>query len=93
MEREREQQVSKQNTTEIFPPDILPVRSGVYRTQSCDSETGEPLGEPWGFSYFDSADRLWGCVHDRVDDAWRMPEYEFAHQTKQWYGLNEEPKT
>lgn len=77
--------------TGVFPPDVLPSRSGVYWTQTLDPETNEPAGE-WGFSYFDATDRVWGCAYDDVDSAARGPDYEFASQTKQWLGLTEEVK-
>lgn len=84
--------MSNDKLTNIFPPEILPVRSGVYKTQACDPNTGKPINPWWGFSYFDSTDRVWGCAHDTVDSAWKDPDYEFANQYKQWCGLNEEPK-
>lgn len=83
--------MSNDKLTNIFPPEILPVRSGVYKTQACDPDTGTPL-DAWGFSYFDANDRVWGCRHFDVEQAWRHPDYEFAHQCKQWCGLSEEPK-
>lgn len=82
--------MSKQNKTEIFPPEILPVRSGVYKTRSFDAETGKPLDEPWAFSYFDFTDKIWGCSHPTVAEAWAYPEFEFAIQSKEWTKLPEE---
>lgn len=73
----------------VFPPNILPVRSGVYYTQEVDSETGY-YGKG-GYSYFDSTDRIWGCMHKTPAQAAMHPEFEFAGQTKCWYGLAEEP--
>ena len=77
--------------TPIFPPDVLPVRSGVYFTQSVD-EDGKAFGS-WGFSYFDATDRIWGCSHEFVEAAAAYPEFEFAIQTKRWRGLSEESKS
>lgn len=74
----------------VFPANILPVRSGVYYTQAIEEETGK-LGDS-GYSYFDATDRIWGCMHPTVDMAAAAPEFEFAGQTKCWYGLAEEPK-
>jgi hypothetical protein len=67
----------------IFPPDVLPQRNGVYRTCTVDVETGEEA-EAWGYSYFDTTDRVWGCTQDNIEDAVKFPEYEFAHQYKRW---------
>lgn len=78
--------------TKIFPPDVLPVRSGVYRTKAVDIETGKSLGS-WGYSYFDTTSKIWGCAHPDVDSAARVPDYEFALQHKMWRGLAEEPKS
>lgn len=77
--------------TAIFPPETLPVRSGVYKTRPIDPDTGKPTFS-WGYSHFDATDRIWGCSHDRVDQAARVPDYEFAHQSKEWRGLTEEAK-
>lgn len=77
--------------TEIFPPDILPVRSGVYRTQSVDPDSGVAMN-PWGYSYFDATDRVWGCVAETAEEAFAKPDYEFAWQTKKWRGLTGETK-
>lgn len=74
----------------VFPANILPVRSGVYYTQNIDEETGK-LGDS-GYSYFDAADRIWGCTHSTPQKAAAHPEFEFAGQTKCWYGLAEEPQ-
>lgn len=76
--------------TNMFPAETLPVRSGVYKTLAVD-EDGEAMGD-WGFSYFDSTDRIWGCAYASVDEAWKQPDYEYAHQQKLWFGLTEEPK-
>lgn len=75
--------------TPVFPANILPVRSGVYYTQAID-EDGK-LGQS-GYSYFDETDRIWGCMHKTPDEAAANPEFEFAGQTKMWYGLAEEPQ-
>lgn len=72
--------------TKIFPPDVLPTRSGAYRTCTVDLETGEEA-EVWGFSYFDLTDRIWGCTQNNIEDAVTFPEYEFAHQHKKWAEL------
>lgn len=75
--------------TPIFPANVLPVRSGVYKTLSVDEE-GVPDGRAWGFSYFDATDRIWGCVSDNVVEAGIHRDHEFAHQLKQWQGVLEE---
>lgn len=74
----------------IFPANILPVRSGVYYTQAIEEETGK-LGDS-GYSFYDSTDRIWGCMHKTPAEAYAHPEFEFAGQSKMWYGLAEEPK-
>lgn len=74
----------------VFPANILPVRSGVYYTQSVDVEDGT-LGAS-GYSYFDATDRIWGCIQPTPQKAAAHPEFEFAGQSKMWYGLAEEPK-
>jgi hypothetical protein len=75
--------------TPIYPPETLPARSGVYWAQSVDPETGDTASE-WGFAYFDTTDRVWGCIADTVDHAAAHPEYEFAAQNKRWRGLTED---
>lgn len=75
----------------VFPANILPVRSGVYYTQEVDEETGY-YGQG-GYSYFDATDRIWGCTHKTPSEAAANPEFEFAGQTKTWYGLAEEPNS
>ena len=82
--------MSNKTLTEIFPAEILPVRSGVYKTLSID-EDGTPQDD-WGYSFFDATDRIWGCTYASVDAAWKQPDYEYAHQQKLWSGLTEEPK-
>ena len=72
--------------TPTFPANILPVRSGVYKTRYVDRDSGKPIG-PWGFSWFDITDRLWGCQSDAIDKAAAHLDYEFASQTKLWRGL------
>lgn len=79
--------------TPTFPPEILPVRGGVYFTRELNPETGEPYaGDQFLFSYFDATDRIWGCAAGNRDVAWQEPNYEFASQNKEWIGLAEEPK-
>lgn len=80
--------------TGIFPPETLPVRSGVYLTTQLDPETGEPTdsGIVTGYSYFDLTDRVWGCSHPTVEEAIAHPDYEFAWQHKSWQGLTKEAK-
>lgn len=75
--------------TPIFPADVLPVRSGVYKTLSVDDE-GKPHFTPWGYSYFDATDRIWGCAHGNIADAEAHRDHEFAHQLKLWQGVLEE---
>jgi hypothetical protein len=80
------------NLTEIFPPETLPVRSGVYLTTQVDPETGESVssGTVTGYSYFDATDRVWGCSHMTIEEAIARPEYEFAWQYKRWQGMTKE---
>ena len=75
--------------TPIFPPDVLPVRSGVYWTQNIDPFDGATM-DPWGYSYFDATDRIWGCTAQSIILAGINRDFEFAHQTKQWQGVLEE---
>jgi hypothetical protein len=77
-------------TTEMSPPNVLPTSSGVYKTRTLDPETGEPIGEH-GYSYFDLTDRIWGCTSTTPEEAFKSPDFEFAAQTKEWCGLDEEP--
>jgi hypothetical protein len=79
------------NTTEVFHHSILPVRNGVYLTQSVDPEDGRILSD-WMYSYFDATDRVWGCAAITPAEAHSVPDYEFAWQTKNWRGLTEEAK-
>lgn len=72
-----------------FPPDVLPTRNGAYRTCAIDLETGEE-SELWGFSYFDTTDRIWGCTQASIEEAVKFPEYEFAHQHKRWAELQKD---
>ncbi len=80
--------------TRVFPPEILPVREGVYLTTQLDPETGEPTcsGIVTGYSFFDLTDRVWGCSHKTVKGAIAHPDFEFAWQHKSWQGLAEEPR-
>lgn len=80
----------KQKPAVVFPPSVLPARSGVYKTRQIDPET-ETVDGDWGFSYFDELDRVWGCTAADPAVAHSHPEYEFASQTKEWCGLDEEP--
>lgn len=90
MPNERNHQVSKQ--TPIFPPSVLPVRSGVYATQNIDPEDGLPK-DGWAYSWFDLTDCVWGCSAPTPEEAFANPDYEFAWQTKQWRGLTQEAKS
>jgi hypothetical protein len=78
--------------TPTFPPEILPVRSGLYFTREISLETGKPESERFLFSYFDATDRIWGCAGFSAHTAITEPSYEFASQNKEWIGLAEEPK-
>lgn len=78
--------------TPTFPPEILPVRSGLYFTRELNIETGAPESELFVFSYFDATDRIWGCGSGHAQTAINEPGYEFASQNKEWIGLAEEPK-
>lgn len=82
--------MNDEKLTEIFPAEILPVRSGVYNTLALD-EDNHPVSD-WGYSFFDATDRIWGCNYPSIDEAWRQPDYEYAVQRKLWFGLAEEPK-
>lgn len=74
--------------TDTFPPNILPVRSGVYKTRHIDPETGEK--SQWGYCYFDATDRIWGCMYIVPLLAEKKPDFEFALQNKEWCGLDKE---
>lgn len=74
----------------INPPSILPERQGVYRTRLVDPETDQPEGD-WGYSYFDTTDRIWGCQSANRDTAFGERDFEFATQVKQWCKLDEDP--
>lgn len=76
--------------TKVFPPDILPVRAGVYLTTQIDLETGEPLRNTKGYSLFDTTSNIWGCNYPTVAEAAAKPEFEFAWQHKSWQGLTKE---
>lgn len=78
--------------TPTFPPQILPVRSGLYFTREVDPETSKHTHDKFLFSYFDATDRIWGCAAINRNDALSEPCYEFASQNKEWIGLAEEPK-
>ena len=78
--------------TPTFPPEILPVRSGLYFTREIDPETGARSEEMFLFSHFDATDRIWGCSAMNRETAIKEPAYEFASQNKEWIGLAEEPK-
>lgn len=81
--------MSDQPLTKIFPPDVLPMSNGVYKTRGIDPETGNH-DDGWLYSYFDSTDRVWGCSHATVEEAFKSPEYEFASQSKEWCHLTGE---
>lgn len=75
--------------TPIFPANILPVRSGVYRTWNIDPETGD-ISDTSGYSFYDATDRIWGCGHNNIVEAGIHRDHEFAYQLKQWQGVLEE---
>lgn len=75
--------------TPVFPPDVQPVRKGVYKTRVLDTENGQPL-TGWAYSLFDTTDKIWGCGHDTVENALAAPDFEFAQQNKEWQGLTKE---
>ena len=79
------------NTTETFPPDVLPVHRGVYLTRPVDPETKVCGRDRWLYSFYDSTDKIWGCEAWTPEDATAHPEFEFADQSKEWRGLAEEP--
>ena len=71
--------------TDIFPPETLPVRSGLYLTRTVyEDGSTDPF---WQFSHFDATDRIWGCGHLSTYAAAEAPDYEFASQSKQWRGV------
>lgn len=77
--------------TPEFPPEILPVREGVYLTRQVDTEDGSVITKP-EYSLFDATNKIWGCGHETPVGAASNPDFEFAWQTKSWQGLAEEPK-
>lgn len=79
------------NLTPVFPPEILPVREGVYLTTQVDNETGQPMANTKGYSLFDTTSKIWGCNYPTPEEAAKQPEFEFAWQLKSWQGLAEEP--
>lgn len=79
------------NLTPVFPPEILPVREGVYLTTQVDNETGQPMANTKGYSLFDTTSKIWGCNYPTPEEAAKRPEFEFAWQLKSWQGLAEEP--
>lgn len=78
------------NLTPVFPPEILPVREGVYLTTQVDNETGQPMVNTQGYSLFDTTSKIWGCNYPTPEEAAKQPEFEFAWQLKSWQGLTKE---
>lgn len=78
--------------TPEYPPEILPVREGVYLTKQIDTLTGEPISKHSEYSLFDLTSKIWGCGHPTPEAAAAAPDFEFAWQNKSWQGLAEEPK-
>lgn len=83
--------MDESNLTPVFPPNVLPVRDGVYLTQVLDVDSGKP-DSSWLYSRYDSALRIWGCSYLTPGMAQSNPDYEFAQQNKQWRGLAAEPR-
>lgn len=83
--------MDESNLTPVFPPNVLPVRDGVYKTQAINVDTGK-TDDSWWYSHYDSSLRIWGCAHFTPERAQSYPEYEFANQNKQWRGLAVEPR-
>lgn len=79
--------------TREFPPEILPVREGVYLTKQIDSFTGKVISNDTEYSLFDVTSKIWGCGHPTPEAAAAAPDFEFAWQYKSWQGLAEEPKS
>jgi hypothetical protein len=79
--------------TPEFPPEILPVREGVYLTKQIDTLTGTVVSKQTEYSLFDVTSKIWGCGHATPEEAAKKPDYEFAWQYKSWQGLAEEPKS
>ena len=78
--------------TPEFPPEILPVREGVYLTKQIDDLTGTVVSKQAEYSLFDVTSKIWGCSHPTPEAAADDPDFEFAWQHKSWQGLAEEPK-
>lgn len=78
--------------TPEFPPQILPVRGGVYRTRQIDTEDDSVITKRTEYSLFDATSKIWGCGHKTPAAAASNPDFEFAWQNKSWQGLAEEPK-
>ena len=81
------------NTTPTFPPEIRPVKRGVYITRNIDPETGVCENNRWMYSFYDNTDKIWGCGALTPEQATSHPDFEFAEQNKEWRGLAEEPKS
>lgn len=78
--------------TRDFPPEILPVRAGVYLTKQIDTLTGKVISKNTEYSLFDVTSKIWGCGYATPAEAAKTPDFEFAWQYKSWQGLAEEPK-
>lgn len=78
------------NLTPVFPPEVLPVREGVYLTTQVDPMTGVAISEQTEYSLFDLTSKIWGCGHPTPAAATKTPDFEFAWQHKSWQGLTKE---
>lgn len=71
--------------TPWFPPQVTPVRVGVY--QACIPYPHPE--DPVEFAYWDGA--RWGWLHNTVKQAARYKRTAHAIQLKCWRGLAEKP--
>jgi len=69
--------------TPWFPPDVKPVRSGVYERQMPDG---------WGkYSYWNAKEKWWGAWGWTIEIATKNAKYQSSLQYQRWRGLAEKP--
>lgn len=73
--------------TPWYPPNIKPVRPGVYEAQWGSSK----LWEDWPYSYWTGEE--WANSGATPEEALRLKNWTLgANQSKKWRGLAKEPK-
>ena len=78
--------VSQPNLSNVFPPDVKPIRSGAYKTWLYDLFGADSIVE--GISWFDTSTGLWFNTMSNSYSAFK--EYKLCrigHQGKHWQGL------